>query len=319
MLRFVIALAIVLALSANAAAAATTVTVQSSVSVRPLQMVKLGEIATVTGAKADVERLNQVEIARSAIPGSARQVTAEWIRTRLACSGFDAKSIILKSPSTVILVSQSQSVKGSDIAEAAKQYITSQLSQSDISYTLSETGTQMDIVVPTGRLELVAEHTGRTISPGRQQVYVDVLVDGVLYTKKTVGLNLRASGPVLVATQSIRAREPLTASNTRIEQRDIPSSAAGYVSVMPDDGVKVASKSISAGTAITGDMLAARTAISKGDPVVVLVRSSGVKVVVKGIASQDGFVGDSIKISVPTTREDIQATIVQPGLVEVRI
>ena len=319
MSRLVIALTIVLALSATALSASTTITIRPTSSVKPSQMVKLGEIASVTGTKGDVERLNQVEITRSALPGSARQVTPEWIKTRLACAGFDVKAITIKAPTTVVLVSASQQVKGADIAEAARQYITSQLSQSDIAYTLSETGTQPDIVVPIGKVELVAEQTGRGNSPGRQQVCVDVLIDGALYVKKTVGLNLKASGPVLVAIQAIKAKEPLTASNTRIEQRDIPSASAGYVSAVPDDGAKIASKPISAGMAITGDMLAARPAISKGDSVIVAVRSNGVKVVVKGTALQDGLVGDSIRISVPTTREEIQATVTQPGLVEVRI
>lgn len=319
MSRLVIALTVILTLSATLLSAATTITIRPTSSVKPSQMVKLGEIAAVTGTKGDVERLNQVEIARSALPGSARQVTPEWIKTRLACAGFDVKTITIKAPTTVVLVSESQQVKGTDIVETAKQYITSQLSTSDIAYTLSETGAQPDIVVPTGKLELVAEQTGRTISPGRQQVSVDVLIDGSLYVKKTVGLNIKASGPVLVASQSIKAKESLSASNTRVEQRDIPSASVGYISAVPDDGAKIASKPISAGAAITGDMLAAKPAVSKGDPVIVSVRSNGVKVVVKGTASQDGLVGDSIRVSLPTTREEIQATVTQPGLVEVRI
>lgn len=319
MSRLPIALTIILALLATALSAATTITIRPSSSVKPSQMVKLGEIATVTGTKSDVERLNQVDIARSALPGSARQVTPEWIKTRLACAGFDPKTITIKAPTTVIMVSASQQVKGTDIVEAAKQYITSQLSQTDITYTLSETGTQPDIVVPTGKLELAVEQTGRAMSPGRQQVSVDVLIDGSIYAKKTVGLNLKASGPVLVASQAIKAKEPLTASNTRVEQRDIPSASAGYLSAAPDDNARIASKSISAGTAITRDMLAARPAVSKGDPVIIAVRSNGVKVVVKGTASQDGLIGDSVRVSLPSTREQIQATVTQPGLVEVRI
>lgn len=319
MSRLFVSLAVVLTLSVPAFAGTVSVTVQPSASVRPLQMVKLGEIATVTGAKADVERLNQVDIARSAVPGAARQVSQEWIKARLACAGYDARAVTFKAPSTVILMSESQPVKGLEIIEAAKQYVMSQLSMSDISYTLTETGSQPDIVVPTGKLELIAEQSNRTMGPGRQQITVNVLVDGALYTKKSVGLNLKASGNVLVATRSIKAKEPLTASNTRLEVRDIPSASFGYVSALAEDNDRVASRSISAGTVITADMLATRPAVSKGDSVIVSVKSRGVKVVVKGVAAEDGCVGDSIKVSVPTTKEHIQATVTRPGLVEVII
>lgn len=319
MCRVLTALTIILALTATALSAATTITVQPSASVKPLQMVTLREIASVTGPKADVERLNQVEIARATVPGSARQITSDWIKTRLACSGCDLKSVTFKAPSSVILVSASQSVKGADIADAAKQYITSQLSMSDISYTVDQTGTQPDIVVPAGKLELVAEQGTRGVTPGRQQIAVDILVDGTLYVKKTVGLNLKATGMVVVATQSIKSKEPLTAANTRVEQRDIPTASAGYMSALPEGDERIASKPISAGSIITADMLGTKPAVAKGDPVVVLVRTGGVKVVVKGAASEDGVVGDTIKVSVPTTKDLILATIVQPGLVEVRI
>lgn len=309
---------VVLALSASALVAATTVTVQPSASVRPMQMIRLGEFASVTGPKGDVERLNQLEITRSAMPGSARQISPEWIKTRVACAGLDARSVTIKSPATIVLISASQPVEGSDIVEAAKLYVTSQLSLSDLAYTVSETGSQSDILVPAGKLELVAEQSSRAIAPGRLQVCVNVLVDGALYVKKNVGLNLKASGSVLVASHTIKAKEPLSGANTRVEMRDIASSSIGYLSALSDVEM-IAGRSISAGTVITADMIAARPAVSKGDPVVVSVRATGVKVVVKGTASQDGMVGDNIRISVPTTKEQIGATVVQPGVVEVRI
>lgn len=319
MSRFIVALTIILSLLATCVAASTTITVRPSSAVKACEMVKLGEIATVTGAKADVERLKQVEIARSATPGAARQITPDWVKTRLSCAGFDPSSMTVKVPPTVILMSEAQQVKSADIVEVAKQFVNSQLSQSDLTYTISETGTQSDVLVPTGKLELVAEQSPRPASLGRQSVTVDVLVDGSFFMKRTIGLNIKASGLVVVASQSIKAKEPITASNTRMEQRDLPSASASYLSAIPGDTEKCASKPISAGMPITGDMLASKPAILKGDSVIVSVRTDGVKVVVKGTASQDGLIGDNIRVSVPTSPEEIHAIVTQPGLVEVRI
>ena len=92
--------------------------------------------------------------------------------------------------------------------------------------------------VPAGKLELVAEQPNRQIGPGRPQICVNVLVDGALYGKKTVGLNVRASGPVLVATQAIRANEPVSSSNTRIEHRDITNGAASYLTALAEEGTR---------------------------------------------------------------------------------
>jgi len=319
MSRLAIALFLTLAWATAVQSASTTITVKPRASVKASQMIKLGEIATVEGKADDVARLKLVEIARAPLPGCVRQIGPDWIKTRIACAGFDTKGVSIKAPKTVVLVSGSQTVKGVDIVETAKSFMTSQLSASDITYTLSTNSDQPDLLVPDGKLELAAEPMNRAISPGNQQVYVDVLVDGSLYSKKTVMLNVRASGCVLVASQPIRAKELLTASNTKIELRDIPSATNRFLTTAPEDGAKMANRPISAGTAITTDMISGKPTIAKGDPVLVVVQSGGVKVVSKGTASQDGAVGDSIRVNVPGSREEIQATVAQSGLVEVKI
>lgn len=318
MARLFIAAILALAL-AVAASAATTITVKRQVSVKAMEMIKLGDIAQVSGAQSDVDRLKQVEIARAAAPGSSRQVTPDWIRNRLSCAGFDPKPMIINAPKAIVLQSASQTVKGADVVEAARQYVSGQLPQDGLIYTVTATGFQADSPAPTGQLEYVAEPVSHAIRPGRLFVWVDVTVDGTVYTRKSISLSVVASGLVLVATQPIGAKEPLTSANTKLEQRDLSNTSAGYVTVAPEDGAKAASKLIASGTIITPDMLAVRPVVTKGDPVIVMVKSGAVKVVVKGTASQDGVVGQSIRVSIPTSKEEIQATVAQAGLVEVKV
>ena len=221
MKRLLIAIAAGLSLACAASCAQVTVTIDSRAVVKAIEMVKLGEMAVVTGSKEEASQIKQVEMARAPLPGAARKITRDWIRARLACAGFDMKTVTIKAPLNVMLVSESQTVKGADITEKARQCCLGQLPKSDINYTLVPIDNTSDAVVPSGKLELVAEPSDRAVAPGRQQVCIDVLVDGSIYTKKSVNLNLTATGPVLVATQSIRSKEPLTSSNTKIEQREI--------------------------------------------------------------------------------------------------
>jgi flagella basal body P-ring formation protein FlgA len=280
-------------------------------------MVKLGEMAVLTGAKEEVEQLKQVEIARAPLPGAARRITPDWIKTRLACAGFDLKTISIKSPLTVVLVSESQTVKAADIVETAKRYVMGQLTQTDINYHLDPDTTTTDSVVSAGKVELVTEPLTCAITPGRQQLCVDVLVDGVVCSKKSVSLSLKASGPVLIATQAIKAKEALNSSNTKLEEREITTASARFLTTIPDDS-RVTNRPISAGSVISSDMIVTKPAVAKGDSVIVVVVSGAVKVVVRGIASQDGATGDNIRVSVPGSREEVQATVTEPGLVEVK-
>ncbi len=318
MKRALLTLAIGLALAVPAQGAPITITVQPKATVKAIQMIKLGEIAAITGPREQAELLKQIEIARAPLPGATRQITCAWIKNRLECARFDMKTVTIKSQAIITLVSESQTVKGSDIVEAARRFIAGQFPQGEISYSLAATETTTDATVPGGKVELTAEQPARDIEPGRQPVCVDVLIDGTLYTKKTVALTIKATGPVLVATQPIRTRESLTSLNTRIEQREITIATGKLVGALPDE-TKIANQSISAGSVILADMVSPKPLVSKGDPVTVLVTSGAVRVVVKGTASNDAALGESVRVSIPGSPEEIQGTLTQPGLVEVKV
>ena len=316
MKRLLLVMTLSLSLALAAQCAQVTVTLRPRAAVKATQMVKLGEMATLTGVREEAEQLRNVEIARAPLPGAARQVTPDWIKTRLACAGFDLKTITIKAPASVMLVSESQTAKSVDIIDAAKRFILGQLSQSDFNYTITTNETTADSVIPSGKLELVAEQSDRPITPGRQQVCIDLMVDGAVYTKKSMSLNIKAIGPVLVATEAIKAREALTTSNTKIEQREITTATCQLLSSIPDG--RIANRPISSGAVVTSEMVIARPAVSKGEAVTVTVRSGAVKIVVKGTASEDGATGDNIRISIPGGREEVQATVTEAGAVEVK-
>ena len=320
-----------LAFWAPACAAETArVVIEPQVSVKPSQMVRLGEIARIEGPQDRVRRLNDVEIARAPGPGASREVTTDWIRSRIQCAGIDRASVRIcvgepaarqSSGNTqrVTLVGRSQTVSGADIAEAARQAIADRMG-AEFTCTAQVDSTPSDLTVPDGAVELVARPRAQfgQLRSGRQWVSVGIVVDGVRYAESVVAVTVRVLGPVLVAAQPIRSGDALTELNTRVEERELTASTQ-FLTELPASGAAVAARALAAGTPITASCITTRPDINKGDTVVVVVRSRGVKVAVRGTAARDAAAGSAVRVVLPWSKEDIQATVIEPGLAEVRL
>lgn len=298
--------------------------------VKPSEMVRLGNIARVEGATERVEQLKSIEIARAPGPGASREITASWIRSRIRCAGVDPADVrlVIGEPDTstrtgaserMVLTGRSQTVSGADIAEAARQAVMDRLGQEV--KCAAEVGSRLpDMLVPEGDVDLVAQPRSQ-VAPaksGRQWVSVAILVDGAQYASTLAAVDVKMFGPVLVATQSIRVGEALTERNTITEEREITTSTQA-LSELPAAGAVVAARAISAGTPIAASAVTTRPDVHRGDPVLVVVRSRGVKVAVRGTATRDAAAGSAVRVVMPWNKEEIQATVVEPGLAEVTL
>ena len=312
------------------AAESARVTIAPQVSVKPSKMVRLGDMASIQGPQDRVRRLNDVEIARAPGPGASREVTIDWIRSRIQCAGIETASVRLTvgksavgqdlaNTRKVTLIGRSQTVSGVDIANAARQAVLDRAGAGVRCETEIES-MPSDLSVPVGSVELVAHLRSQSwpLRSGRQWVNVGIVVDAARYAESVVAVTIRVFGPVLVAAQAMRPGDALTELNTRVEEREL-TGAAQLLTQLPVSGAAVAARALAAGTPITTSAITTRPCINKSDPVLVMARSGGVKVTVRGTAAADAAAGSAVRVILPWSKEEIQATVIEPGLAEVRL
>jgi flagella basal body P-ring formation protein FlgA len=134
-----------------------------------------------------------------------------------------------------------------------------------------------------------------------------------------VPVRVRTLATVLVATRALARAETLRTTDLRSETRDLASLPGPAVGELAHALGRQAAVTIAAGTVLTPRMLQAARLVRRGEKVTILARSGGIEVRATGEALSDGAQGDPIPVRNLLTRKVVQATVAEPGLVQVRL
>ena len=280
--------------------------------------VMLGDLASVKCADdAVAERLRNVPICPSPLPGRMRQITREQIVIALRRQGIsdDAASVIC--PRQASVTRASRTVSGQALFETAQEFVLAGNSWQG-KVAVEPVRLPPNQTVPAGKLELRVRPDTRKPKKGRNNLPVEIVVDGQVYSTAHVSVEVRVVAPVLVATQSIARSSEITAANSILQERDITNLPDEVVMQAPT-GSAIAAVPIAEGAAIRQSWVSEPLAIRSGDSVTVVVSSRCVRVSDKGTAAADGRPGDRIKVRLTGDVREIRGTVVRPGLVEIRI
>ena len=81
----------------------------------------------------------------------------------------------------------------------------------------------------------------------------------------------------------------------------------------------VLSRSVTAGTVLTTVMLKPAILIKRGEKVIIRAESSSIQVKMEGQAMQEGAKGAMIEVKNLSSKQVIEAEVVSPGVVRVRM
>lgn len=312
-------LAVLLTLTMISAADAAKVSVRTPVLVKANAMIRLGDIASITGAsKQDVERLAAVEVATAPPPGLSRSIDLQYVKIRIKSTYGDPAKLVIDAPAKVVVTGRCMTVKGEDLKAAARDYLLASLPVDNKRYEVEINRCPSDAVIPEGKMELQLDTPRVTGVTGPRSVGISILVDGKQKTRISVFAEVKAFAEVLVAKTSIPQKTAVSESNTSWEVRDV-SRLRSPLTKDFDTSAVVAARSIQAGTVITQDMVTGPSAVENGSPVTIVVQSSSIRLCAKGTAVQSGKAGDTIRVRGPFGAGELRATVLEPGIVEVRI
>ena len=278
--------------------------------------VKLGDIASVLCADAALgKKLKNAYICAAPLPGDTTKLTRAQIIVALNRNGLKGSAKLL-APDVITVKRLSNSAAGQAIFEAARDFALAAPWPGEV---VVEPVTKLrDQATPPGKVEFRARSRAQKLSPGRNTLFVDVLVDGTKYTTTQVSILVRVFAPVLIATRAILKSEEIGAGNTRIERIEITD--------LPEDLIREPiSKSVTAtyqiaeGAAICGSWVEEPPVIRSGDNVVVTVVGRFVRVADVGAAVSAGAEGQVIKVRLSGSAREVRGTVVGPGQVEIYI
>jgi len=155
---------------------------------------------------------------------------------------------------------------------------------------------------------------------GYQTLWVKVFDGGELVHRAPLTVDVAVRVEVAAAAKAIRRGETVTLEKV-VFREIIAGSDFGELIREPGDIVGLTARcAIAPGEVIYRRMLRPPPAVSKGDPVTVVVRSgNGVTVTASGTAGQDGMIGDRVKVVCGFTDKPVVGTVRSAGVVVVEV
>jgi len=200
------------------------------------------------------------------------------------------------------------------IREAAEQHVLDQFDQQ--AEQVRATAKRLD-----SRLRLAAcDEDLETFSPysrkNRSRITVGVRCnadDGwTLYVPVTLSLIKE----IVVANRELPKDTVITSADIKTEQRDVAKLHRGYIERPRQAVGKIVKRRIHAGAIVTPGQLNVQHAVKKGSQVVIVAQIGTLVVRMSGKALANGAIGERIKVKNNSSNRQIEATVIDTGVVK---
>ena len=124
---------------------------------------------------------------------------------------------------------------------------------------------------------------------------------------------------VVVAARSLGRNLKLTQDDIKLARTDISRINGGYYGTLAETRGMVLKRSVKAGTVLSTVMLKPAILIKRGEKVIIRAQTGSIEVRMEGQALQEGARGEVIEVKNLSSSQVIEAEVVSPGVVRVRM
>ncbi|GIV16665.1 MAG: hypothetical protein KatS3mg022_2100 [Armatimonadota bacterium] len=311
-------LTIILALATGARCAQ-----QPRIELRDFSVVKnaqftLGEVATFTGADAQMQaRLAGVVLGTSPLPGLERTITLQQIATRLRQHGLRPEAFDIVAPQKMVVRREVYLFRAQQAVEVAIQKLRETVPLSDDTQAVCDIPLR-DLPLPNDNVQLTTGEP-RALGTGLYVVPVQILCDGAPTATLNVRLRVSQWREVLVARRTIHTGEAIDADAVAMQRLATSADDPDLLTDPAEVVGKIARRPLAPGQPLKRSAIDLPAVIRHGQNVKLLVRLDGAVIETGAVAMQDGKVGARIRVQVTDTRRTLLATVADAETVTVDV
>ncbi len=280
--------------------------------------VTIADIAQVSSA--DLVLKNAIEVLRVAeaprigfIEQLTRNELSQLIRSRLtslpqAPEWDGANSVKVRSASRL--------VTADTFVDLAKRSVLKELRGKFEHVEVDLTSSVADIALPLGEASFVVRPIEQKHVYARLPVWIDVVVEGVVYRSVIVPFNIRVSQKVLVARRDLPEGAVVSSEDFSSKVEDVSAISDELVSVADVQGRLHVKRPLGSGQILTRKYVSLPGAVSRGDVVRLVVAEGGVLIETRAVAEQEGVIGQRVKVKTDQGTGAISGRIVSAGVVQ---
>jgi flagella basal body P-ring formation protein FlgA len=308
-------------LSLPVLAADITVTVNPE-NVLTGMVIRLGDLATITGDDSDtIKLLQEMKLGNSPWPGTHQVLTAEVLAGRLTAAGADMANITWKMPPLITIATAGQKISGDVqlqmVTAAVRERLGNTTTADQPEWTVTPMIQPAAICVPLGQPTYKTEiPDGIHYNSLPTTATIAITVDGRYFTTVSVKVNVKAYRNVLVVTHNMGIDEVIKADGLRLERWDINRLVGAISDADKVIGLKVR-RPLAAGNPLCDSAIEQPVVIKQGTLVTIEGQAGDIVVTASGQAMQDGSQGSIIKVKNISSSQIISAKVIDGATVQV--
>ncbi len=276
----------------------------------------LGQVAVIKGATpVTMEKLKQVYLGPAPRYAETTWLYQTNVKYALDRSGFAGK-YLLEMPSKAKISRAAQFLTKEMLLAAVEAHISSIASPFWEEWRI-EPGRIQERTIPKGQVEVLVDDGISSIKPGLLTFRLRVLVDGEVFTTLPLTFRLLVKAHVYVSAIGLKRNEVISESSFHRELQELVNGNE-FLKPLAADKFRV-TREIPVGRVLMDKDIQEAPAVVKGSKLRLLLYSQSIEVELLVLAEEDGWLGDQILVTNIGSNRRLKATVIGPGLVEVRL
>ena len=172
------------------------------------------------------------------------------------------------------------------------------------------------MALPTGAFDYRITRKPNDPRPGKKQVTAAILQDGKEQGQVKMSGELKLFGTVVNTTKRLNRNEIIGSADITAKRQDISMLDGGLIKD-PEQAVGQKLKiSLPAGAILYAQAIDAPPLVNRGERVTIMAKSQAIQITAPGEARNSGALGEIIRVKNLTSRREIQARVLDAGIVE---
>jgi len=275
----------------------------------------LGEIAEIVCENASLmEKISNVVIGRSPLPGRKLTVTRSLILSRLRSQKVNIKILSFPGSDSSIIHRAALKISGQDIEHVVLKHIKESNQNKDLKTRLL--AKIKDIYLPRGQVSYVINSRGKNKKEGGYRNYeVEFSVNGIPVRKVFVRTYLKLYKEVFVARDTIRRNQVIEESDLLKMRKNVDRAQREYFTDKDQIIGKISTRTLGPSEAFSSNSIVNPPLVKSGDRLQIVFETPFLRLSAPGISLAKGRKGDRIPVKNVDSKIVVFATIKSRNIV----
>ena len=269
----------------------------------------LGEISQIEGGDVVLlEKVSQIVIGQSPLPGRKLTVTRSLILSRLRSQKINTKRFLFPGSESSSITRAALKIKGKDIEQVVLKHIKDTNNNEDLKpRILAKT---RDIFLPRGQVSYVINSKGKYKKEGGYRNYdVEFSIDSKAVRVVTVRTYLKLYKEVFVARDTIKRNKIIEESDLMKVRKNVDRMPREYITEKDQLVGKISNRTINPSETIRGNIVSIPPLVKSGDRLQIVFETPFLRLSAPGISMAKGRKGERIPVKNMDSKIVVFATV----------